>query len=83
MREEFWGEWIHLYVWLSPFTILLKLSQHCLLIGYTPVQNKNLKIMLRMQTMKLEKSHVNSMKIAAQTMCQLYFIRKELEVIVY
>ena len=22
------GEWIHVYVWLSPFTIHLKLSQH-------------------------------------------------------
>ena len=32
------GEWIHIYVWLSPFDIHLKLSQHCLLIGYTPVQ---------------------------------------------
>ena len=39
--------------------------------------------MLRMQTMKLEKSHVSSMKIAAQTMCQLYFMRNELKVIVY
>ena len=23
------GEWIHVYVWLSPFTVHLKLSQHC------------------------------------------------------
>ena len=23
------GEWIHVYVWLSPFAVLLKLSQHC------------------------------------------------------
>ena len=22
-------EWIHVYVWLSPFTVHLKLSQHC------------------------------------------------------
>ena len=22
-------EWIHVYVWLSPFTVQLKLSQHC------------------------------------------------------
>ena len=22
------GEWIHLYVWLSPFTVHVKLSQH-------------------------------------------------------
>ena len=31
---EFGGDWIHVYVWLSPFTVHLKLSQHCLLIGY-------------------------------------------------
>ena len=23
------GEWIHVYVWLSLFTVHLKLSQHC------------------------------------------------------
>ena len=23
------GEWIHVYVWLSPYTIHLKLLQHC------------------------------------------------------
>ena len=33
-------EWIHVYVWLGPFTVRLKLSQYCLLISYTPVQNK-------------------------------------------
>ena len=38
-----WREWIHVCVcvcvcvWLNPFTVHLKLSQHCLLIGYTPV----------------------------------------------
>ena len=29
MGGEFWGEWIHVYAWLSPFAIYLKLSQHC------------------------------------------------------
>ena len=29
--------------WLSPFSVHLKLSQHCLLIGYTPIENKKLK----------------------------------------
>ena len=29
MGGEFVGEWIHIYVWLSPFTICLKLAQHC------------------------------------------------------
>ena len=35
---EFGREWIHVYMWLSPFAFHLKLSQHCLLIGYTPTQ---------------------------------------------
>ena len=26
---EFRGEWIHVYVWPSPFSVHLKLSQHC------------------------------------------------------
>ena len=29
MGGEFGREWIHVYVWLSPFAIHLKLSQHC------------------------------------------------------
>ena len=29
MGGEFGGEWIHVYVWLSPFAVHLKLSQHC------------------------------------------------------
>ena len=29
MGGEFGGERIHIYVWLNPFTIHLKLSQHC------------------------------------------------------
>ena len=29
MEGEFWGEWIHVYVWLSPFAVHLKLSQCC------------------------------------------------------
>ena len=40
MGGEFGGEGIHVYVWLSPFLVHLKLSQHCLLTGYTPIQNK-------------------------------------------
>ena len=40
---EFGGEWVHVYVWLSPFAVHLKLSQRCLLIGYTPMQSKKLK----------------------------------------
>ena len=43
MGEEFGGEKLHVYVWLSPFADHLKLSQHCLLISYTPIQNKKFK----------------------------------------
>ena len=28
MGREFGGEWIHVYTWLSSFTVYLKLSQH-------------------------------------------------------
>ena len=24
-----WGEWIHVYVWLSPFAVYLISPQHC------------------------------------------------------
>ena len=40
MGGEFAGEWMHVYV----FVVYLKLSQNCLLISYTPIQNKKLKI---------------------------------------
>ena len=39
MGGEFGGEWLHVYIWLSPFIVHLKLSHHCSLIGYTPIQN--------------------------------------------
>ena len=29
MGEEFGGKWIHVCVWLSPFTVQLKQSKHC------------------------------------------------------
>ena len=29
MGGEFGGEWTHVYVWLNPFAVLMKLSQHC------------------------------------------------------
>ena len=37
MGGEFGGEWIHVYVRLSPFAVHLKLST--LLVSYTPIQN--------------------------------------------
>ena len=33
MGTGFGGEWIHVYIWLSPFSVHLKLSQPCLLIS--------------------------------------------------
>ena len=36
---EFGGKWTHVYIWLGPFTIHLKPSQNCLLIGYTQIEN--------------------------------------------
>ena len=32
MGREFGGEWIHVYVWLNPFAVCLKLLQHCSLV---------------------------------------------------
>ena len=40
MGGKFGGEWRHVYIWLSHSTVHLKLLQHCLLISYTPIQNK-------------------------------------------
>ena len=39
MGGEFGGEEIHVYVWLSPFTVPPKIIT-TLLIGYNPMQNK-------------------------------------------
>ena len=40
MGGECGGRMDTLYVELSPFTVHLKPSQHCLLISYNPTQNK-------------------------------------------
>ena len=40
---DFGGDWIHEYIWLSTSAVYLKLSQHCLLLGYISIQNKKLK----------------------------------------
>ena len=37
MGGEFGGEWIHVHVWLSPFSVHLKLSWHSLVTGYIPI----------------------------------------------
>ena len=36
MGGEFGGEWIHVYVWLSPFAVQLKLSQQS---AIPPIEN--------------------------------------------
>ena len=41
MEEGFRREWIHVYVWLSPFTFLLKLSRD--LLSYTQIQSRKFK----------------------------------------
>ena len=43
MGGEFGGERIHVYAWLNPFPVHLKLSQYCLFINYTSIQNKKFK----------------------------------------
>lgn len=45
MGGGFAGEWTPVCAWLGPDTVPLKLSQQCLLIGYIPIQNKELKKM--------------------------------------
>ena len=37
--------WIPVYIWLGTFTVHLKLSQHCLVTGYTPIHSKKFKKM--------------------------------------
>ena len=43
MGGEFGGGWIHLYVWLSESLQCSTETITTLLIGYIPIQNKNLK----------------------------------------
>ena len=53
MGEEFGEEWIHVYVWLSPWAVHLKLTS---LIRYTTIQNKTLKqIKKKLSTSKSSK----------------------------
>ena len=46
MGKELGGEWIHVYVWLSPFIAHLKTTT-TLLISYTPIENKMFKIFFK------------------------------------
>ena len=42
LGREFGGELEHVYVWLNLFIVHLNLPQHCLLIGYTPILEKDM-----------------------------------------
>ena len=49
MGKESGGEWIHIHVCLSPSAVHQKLSQHCDIIGYIPIQVKKKKKNLGLQ----------------------------------
>ena len=48
LKWEFRKEWVHVYVWLSLFIVHLKLSQHCLLIGYGSVSRSDVSSSLQL-----------------------------------
>ena len=58
-----WGEWIHVYLWLIPFILQLKLSQHCLLIEYTPIKSRKFKIYIYMNEQK-KKDYASLVKLS-------------------
>ena len=60
MGGEFGGDWIHVYVWLSIFTVDLT----ALLISYTPIQSKGVK--------KKKKTTRKSDVIATKTVHKYY-----------
>ena len=62
MGGEFGGEWIHAYVWLSPFAVHLK-PIPTLSIGYTPEENEKFKNTDSQATGKVEAG------IGAQGIC--------------
>ena len=43
MGGRFGGQWIHVYIWLSPFAVQLKIVT-TLLTGYIPIQKKKIKV---------------------------------------
>ena len=57
MEGSFGGEWLHVYVWLSPFAGHLKLTQ-LFKISYTPIQNKNVLIFLIFKKKKVSYKYV-------------------------
>ena len=53
MGGEFGEEWIHVYVWLSPFPVHLKLSQHC----SSTVLEYKIKSLIEKVKLKINKLH--------------------------
>ena len=74
MGGEFGGEWIHVYVCLSPFALHLKLSQHCLLIDYTPMQNKKLKKLKYFRKIEKKKKAFDSPLWHEASLAHLFFL---------
>ena len=52
------GEWMHVYVWLSPFAVHLTITT--LLIGYSPIRNA---LVLKKKKKKERKKERNTNKI--------------------
>lgn len=70
-----WVEWIHVYVWVSPFTVL-KLSQHCLLINCTYIKLK-VKGKKKKKTMfPLQQAQVRSLVDVQDRTCLLGMAKK-------
>ena len=77
----FGGGWIHGYLWLSPFAVHPKLSQHCLSIRYTPMQNKKLKKINYAKERKKENNSVLHVKQLSSALfyfsyiCHVYWLQ--------
>ena len=64
MGGESGEKMILVYLWLGPFAVDLKLSQHCLIISYTPIQNKKLenkKLHANMRLIEMSRMQVSLM----------------------
>ena len=65
MGGEFGGDWIHVYVWLSLFTVHPKLSQHSL----SAIPQYKMFLMLKKKLNKLKKRWKLVSSLLHQTMC--------------
>ena len=65
---EFGGEWIHVHVWLSPFAVHLKLSQHWLMA---------MKVQVKILAAQLCLTLCNQWTVARQAPLSMGFSRQE------